>query len=510
MAETPTTISNATLTTAALTEVGLTESVITDATFSDCDLRQKDFEGAQLTRATFFNCDASRASFRFARFVDCEFDIVPASFASFEGATFSGCTFRYLDLSRANLRSSTFENCHFSGVGVDHADFSVATFTACDFESPTTENADGMLYAMGGECTNFSGATFRTMKSDSGNPFRVACDLAVFRRATFQDLTWRRASFPNADFSHAAFENVDLCGAELENAKFQAADLQNVSFADANLFSADFTRPTSVPPPDPRALFFLPAPEEPSSLRNVSFTGANLNVAEFTGTVLEECTLDNADATGADFSATTLLSCSLTETDLSGASPGAEETPDSARRTLFQWFADCGLALPYTPFDDAYDFRVRAPWLVHSLSWDGESPGDMADPERLLTTSTTSPDEGFSVAVIDYENGAVTRIASYAYVGWQLSIAIRLCDGARTSPLPLPRAWGQAMRSVVELALAASRSNRTRIDVVYDETEMSARWSIISSGAPAQTVRWHGDFADISGFFGAATNALLR
>lgn len=504
MTETPIAISNTTLTKAKLAGVNLVESILTDVKFFDCDLSEMDFEGAQLTRVTFHNCDFNRASFDFARFVDCEFDVVPAFFATFEGAVFNGCTFRYLDLSRANLQSSSLEKCHFSAVDVDHTDFSFATFVTCDFESPTVGDAGGVLYAMGGEVTNFSNSTFRDMESGSGNIFRINCPIASFKRAAFLNVNLRQAVLPHADFSGAKFENVDLTGANLEGAKFQSAMLENVSFANADLSSADFSELEPEDSHEARTLVFMPAPDEQPAFQRVSFAQANLNSAEFAGAVLDHCDFTGADASGANFWAATFKSCVLTDMDWSGASPGADETTESSRRALYDLFIDHELALPYAPCDDQYDFSVRAPWLVHSPGWNQKSTQLMADPARFLATREKELDAGFSVALIDYENGAVRQVVSYAYVGWRISVAIRLLDGARNSPLPLNRAWQVAMHSLATLDLAVQRAHDTSINLVYDEAASTAHWSITRSDGPSQTASWQGAFADVTNFFIAA------
>jgi uncharacterized protein YjbI with pentapeptide repeats len=220
------------------------------------DLREADFEGANLSRANLSRANLFRADFHKA-------------------------DLRWANLRWAKLRQADLSEADLSGADLHEADLTLAVM-ACE------EHLE--ILRQGVEVWN------QWLKENPG--VRLDLNRADLSEAHLVGANLEEAHLIEADLHEAHLIEADLRRADLRRAKLSGADLSRADLSGADLSGADLSG---------------------AKLYRADLSGANLSGANLSGAYLREAYLSSALLYGARLSGANLSGTDLSEANLSGA-----------------------------------------------------------------------------------------------------------------------------------------------------------------------------------------------
>ena len=262
----------------------------------NCDLRDLNFEGADLSGSSLCGCVFSSNT--------------NIEGAIFRMATLDNSTFHTLDahhLRCCNLQGAIFKSVDFFGIDFREIDVSDCGFSGCSF---CCSWLCGVLGLGNGseQRVHFSGArmdrdsVLQLLKTNSDvlkSGCLKGCD---FSGAVLADINLSGSDLRNCDFSKADLTKVCFSCCVLDGCQFRASILKSTQFSNSTLKDASFDRESVVS--------FL---EEPNSkLCDIPLCGSDLSKQELSGldfsaVVLTGCNLEN----------TMFKKCQMKNTDFS-------------------------------------------------------------------------------------------------------------------------------------------------------------------------------------------------
>jgi uncharacterized protein YjbI with pentapeptide repeats len=308
-----------------------------------CNLREADFQGANIKHAIFhlqnlhwYRANLSRANLS-------GLDLSGQDFLSLEmnGVNLSGS-----NLADANLRSVNLEGADLRGANLKGADLTFANLRNTNIE--TVIELDPKILRI-----------WQIINQGTKDQHLTGSDLsrANFKAIDFSGLDLNGVNFQGANLCTANFSHADLSGANLQNALLSQANLEKANLSQSQLIGANLAG----------------ANLTQANLSQANLLGANLAGAKLQNSILRDANLTDAILGGADLIGANLSNADLTGTELYRVTT-LTPSPNNPNQELLSQLREACTDLTYGS-ESNYPYEV--------FLWETDSLGDF-NLEELL------------------------------------------------------------------------------------------------------------------------------